>query len=108
MAIATAEQLQSYLDAFSELSARAPRQPRWLRELRERAFAIFCDTGFPSTKDEDWRFTNVNVIAKTRFEPAREAHEEVPSATLAGFRIRGSACKLVFVNGTFVPEVSDL
>jgi Fe-S cluster assembly protein SufD len=108
MAIATAEQHQSYLDAFSQLSARAQRQPRWLRELREQAFATFCETGFPSTKDEDWRFTNVNAIAKTRFELARKAREEVSSSTLDGFRISGSACQLVFVNGAFVPELSDL
>jgi Fe-S cluster assembly protein SufD len=108
MAIATAEHLQSYLDRFSELSARAERQPRWLRELRERAFATFCDTGFPSTKDEDWRFTNVNAIAKTQFEPACKAREEVSPPTLAGSRIPGSACQLVFVNGVLVPELSDL
>src|ERR1700757_4803566 len=108
MAIATAEQRQSYLDAFSQLSARAQRQPRWLRELREQAFATFCQTGFPSTKDEDWRFTNVNAIAKTRFEPARKAREEVSFSTLERFRISGSAFQLVFVNGAFVPELSDL
>ena len=108
MAIATTEHLQAYLGAFSELNTHTQHQPQWLRELRERAFATFWERGFPSTKDEDWRFTNVNVIAKTRFERARDVRQQVSSGSLVGFRIPSAACQLVFVNGVFAPELSDL
>jgi len=57
---------------------RAPGQNLpWLRELREKAFARFCETGFPTTHEEDWRFTNVSPIAKTSFQLA--ADEKLPS-----------------------------
>ncbi|MGE5744754.1 MAG: hypothetical protein ACM368_12510, partial [Gemmatimonadota bacterium] len=41
--------------------------PLWLRELRERGIARFTEVGFPSTRQEAWRFTNVQPIADTPF-----------------------------------------
>ncbi|HEV8525474.1 MAG TPA: Fe-S cluster assembly protein SufD [Terriglobales bacterium] len=108
MGIATTERLRTYLDAFSEFNARSEREPDWLRSLRERGFVRFSETGFPTTKDEDWRFTNVNAIAQTQFELARGACDGVSSATLQPFSIPGAGCQLVFVNGRFAPELSDL
>ena len=107
MPIATAEQLHNYLSLFDDLRTRTQHQPLWLRELRERAFATFWEKGFPSTRDEDWRFTNVNLIARTRFTPARDVRQQVSSDSLEGFRIPGAACQLVFVNGVFASELSD-
>jgi Fe-S cluster assembly protein SufD len=109
MAIATTERLRNYLDAFSAFHARAGRQPAWLRGLRERAFAHFCEAGFPTIKDEDWRFTSVHAIAKTPFAPARDGHatSAAHAAALAPMRIPGAACQLVFLNGRFAPELSD-
>lgn len=34
-----------------------------LRSLREEAFAVFSDKGFPTVKSEDWKYTNVAAIA---------------------------------------------
>src|ERR1700691_770060 len=113
MAIATTERLrnylQNYLDAFNAFGARAQRQPEWLRGMRERAFARFCEVGFPTTKDEDWRFTNVNAIAQTSFELARDAQQSAGaySDALKPYRIPGAACQLVFVNGRFAPALSE-
>jgi Fe-S cluster assembly protein SufD len=107
MAIATTERLSSYLDSFSEFNARNEHQPAWLRELREHAFARFCETGFPTTKDEDWRFTNVKTIAQTQFQVA-QAMESVDAAALRQFRMQGAACQLVFVNGRYSPALSNI
>ena len=41
--------------------------PEWLQSLREHAIARFADVGFPSTRLEQWRFTNVQPIADTPF-----------------------------------------
>ena len=35
-----------------------------LKQFRENAFAIFADTGFPTPKKEDWKYTNVAPVAK--------------------------------------------
>jgi Fe-S cluster assembly protein SufD len=109
MTIATTERLRNYLDAFSAFRAGAARQPEWLRDLRERAFTRFCEAGFPTIKDEDWRFTSVAPIAKTAFLPARDGRGTgaARAAALAPIRIPGAACQLVFLNGRFAPELSD-
>ena len=110
MATAATERLRNYLDAYHTLGANASRQPAWLRGLRERGFARFCEVGFPTTKNEDWRFTNVNAIAQTPFCLARDARrsEATYSDTLDACRIPGAACQLVFLNGRFASELSDL
>ena len=35
-----------------------------LRAIREEAFSVFADLGFPTVKSEDWKYTNVSPIAK--------------------------------------------
>jgi Fe-S cluster assembly protein SufD len=105
--IAADEQIGTYIGLFSELQKRAPgHDVRWLRDLREGAFARFCDVGFPTTHDEDWRFTNVSAISRSTFELASD--ESISDAQVAPFRIANSACQLVFVNGHFSPRLSKV
>ena len=44
-----------------------------LAEIRKRAAEYFESCGFPTTRDEDWRFTNVAPIAKAQFPVAAPA-----------------------------------
>ena len=110
MATAATERLRNYLEAFHQLGTDAARQPAWLWALRERGFARFCEVGFPTTRNEDWRFTNVNAIAQTPFQLARDVRPSstVHGDTLDACRIPGAACQFVFVNGRFAPELSEL
>jgi Fe-S cluster assembly protein SufD len=79
--------------------------PTWLPELRRSAIAEFARTGFPSSRDEEWRFTPVAPIAQAEFAPAPPA--TVDSAALAPFLFGHPEWpQLVFVNGTFAPDLS--
>jgi Fe-S cluster assembly protein SufD len=106
--IAATEQIGTYLESFTEFHKRAPGQGLpWLRELREKAFARFCETGFPTTHDEDWRFTNVSLIAKTSFQLATGGN--LPGFDqVKPFFVPDSACQLVFVNGRFAKSLSTI
>lgn len=106
--ITTTERLGNYLELFGELEKRTAGQPRWLRELRQDAFALFCEMGFPTTKNEDWRFTNVSAISQGTFRLSPDAHQPITGDDLQPFHIPGTVCRLVFVNGRFAPELSDL
>jgi len=67
--ITATEQISNYLGSFTEFQKRAAgHNLLWLRELRENAFARFCEVGSPTTHDEDWRFTSVSGIARTEFQ----------------------------------------
>jgi Fe-S cluster assembly protein SufD len=97
---------EKYLETFGQSKDRAIRQPHWLQSLRQEAFARFTETGFPTTHDEDWRFTNISAVAGTSFDLA--AAERVAEQDLASFGTSEFACRLVFVNGQFAGELSDV
>ena len=97
---------EKYLEIFDQLSNRAAAQPRWVHALRQEGFARFAETGFPTTHDEDWRFTSVAPVANTAFELA--GPEALVMEQLDPFGASQFASHLVFVNGLFSPELSNL
>ena len=98
---------EKYLEIFDQFNNRADAgQPRWLQRLRQDAFARFSEIGFPTTHDEDWRFTNVAAVSNAAFELA--GVEAVTKEQLEPFGASQFACCLVFVNGLFSRELSTL
>src|SRR5260370_17675123 len=70
MSAQLATQSSSYNNAFRALLERTgSAEPSWLRRLREDSFAQFDRVGFPSVKEEEWKYTNVAAIAKLQFAP---------------------------------------
>ena len=41
---------------------RISSAPAWLSALQDRAFDAFEKTGFPTTRDEDWKYTNLSKL----------------------------------------------
>jgi Fe-S cluster assembly protein SufD len=78
-------------------------EPDWLSALRREAMERFEAKGFPTTRDEAWKYTSVAPIARVPFEPAERGRFD--GRSLAPFRLRG-AREVVFVNGHHVPELS--
>jgi Fe-S cluster assembly protein SufD len=97
---------ERYLEAFDDFNKRSATQHGWLKSLRQEGLARFAETGFPTTHDEDWRFTNVAAIAQTPFEPAPPV--QVSARDLEPFRTSGFGCVLVFVNGRYARELSTV
>jgi Fe-S cluster assembly protein SufD len=107
--ITATQQLESYLESFSEFEKLAAGHALpCLRKLRQDAFARFCEVGFPTTHDEDWRFTNVSAIAQTAFRLTRNRRVRLSQQELEPYRLAGVASQLVFVNGHFARELSLL
>ena len=65
----TAQAVVDYLAAQQRLGPElpAPDLP-WLVELRDGGVERLRDAGFPSLRDEDWRYTNVQSLLKKPFE----------------------------------------
>ncbi len=105
--ITATQQLDNYLESFTEFEKLVGGHDlSWLRKLRRDAFACFCDAGFPTTHDEDWRFTNVSAIAQTAFRLTRSRRARLSQPELESYRLPGIGCQLVFVNGRFARELS--
>jgi Fe-S cluster assembly protein SufD len=68
-----------FVGAYNAFAANgAAGAPPWLKEIRERAIARFAAVGFPTTRLEEWRFTNVQPISETPFELHRATWELGP------------------------------
>lgn len=89
---------------------RGAADPAWMAELRERAAARFEELDLPTTRQEDWKYTNIAPLLKTRFRQAFELQlEGLTEESLAPYLIdetKGS--RLVFVNGMYSPGLSDV
>jgi len=94
-----------YPAAFAELEGELTGSPR-LAALRRQAIGRFAELGFPTTRHEEWRFTNVAPIARTEMTVATES----PAVTAADIeRYHYPDCtQLVLVNGRLAPEHSRL
>lgn len=96
-----------YLKNFARFENQA-NQPAWLLPLRKAGISSFAEQGFPTLKDEDWRFTNVAPIAQLPFNPLpdgandKTAADMVPGAVFSKL----SGTRLVFVNGHFAEKLS--
>jgi len=76
--------------------------------FRRQAFAQFAAAGFPTTANEEWRFTNVEPIARGKFLRA-SATGDVADQDLRPFIIPDpAAIRLVFVDGFFAGHLSKV
>ena len=81
--------------------------PAWLTGARRSASDWVHAHGFPTRKDEDWRYTRLEPILAVPFERASLG----PSLRRAPMAINGlgaglGGARLIFVNGRFAPELS--
>ena len=63
-------QLAHYSAEYRRAVAQTPAQPRWVHEARESAMAQFERLGFPTTKLEHWKYTDVSRLAKVVYRAA--------------------------------------
>ena len=71
-----------------------------------RAFARFLDRGFPTTRDEEWKFTSVAPIAALTF--ARAAAASPARAAIEPFLFAGLGVNIVLVNGRLARGLSSV
>lgn len=97
-----------YLENFARFERRAP-PPAWLAPLRRAGISSFAEQGFPTTQDEDWRYTSVAPIARMHSRPVFEApvddggNEALERAPFKGV----SGNRLVFVDGQYSAKLSS-
>jgi len=81
--------------------------PVWLRKVREDARRRFATQGYPTTRNEEWKYTNVAPIAKTSFQPGEYNLDGSIIALAARLTASIEAAPVVFINGQYCAELSD-
>ena len=102
--------VERYVEDFAEFSKDdAVEVPRWARKLRKQGIERFAAVGFPTTRDEDWRFTSTAPIAEASYQTLRTATGGTATPpTLAPFLFgRTGGPTLVFVNGRYDAALSS-
>ena len=95
--------------AFSQARGRLPGDEA-IAARRDAAFDLFAKQGLPHRRIEDWKYTDLRALmrdAKPLAAPpdaAAKARVKDAGGLLSDIEAR----RLVFVDGVFVPELSDL
>jgi Fe-S cluster assembly protein SufD len=94
-----------YIEALLK-GCQAPRDgASWLQERRAHALERANALTVPTTRDEEWRFTDIAHMLKSSFRPAVAAPH--PSlADLSAFIVGEATVRLTFVDGVYAPELS--
>ncbi len=81
----------------------------WLTALRQEALSKFSALGFPSLREEEWRYTNVSAIEKKLFAPSviGKVQETVSKELLSKYQL-ADAWSVVLIDGHFCAELSAL
>jgi Fe-S cluster assembly protein SufD len=87
---------------------RGRREPLQFGDLRWAALDRFLSLGFPTTDDEEWRFTDVAAMAEKIFTLALPSASDAKYLDLAPLQTpEDFASELVFVNGYWLPTASN-
>ena len=94
-----------YIDALLK-GYEAPRGGiSWLNERRAHALERANALTVPTTRDEEWRFTDISPLTRVPFRRAAGAARPA-LADVARFVAPEATTRLTFVDGVFAPELS--
>jgi Fe-S cluster assembly protein SufD len=99
-----------YLTAFKDWQSTAKgHAPSRLTELRQAGIASFASLGFPTPRDEDWKYTNIEPVISRPFGPVNGAAKTLSGEpVLANAFVEEDIPRLVFVNGVYAPLHSSV
>ena len=99
-----------YVEAFAERESTLPGHDlQWLCEVRRAGIDAFSRSGFPTPRNEHWKYTNVSPIERRSFDLAAPSSRAVPAGGPGGCVPKGCASPcLVFVDGCVDRKLSNV
>lgn len=102
------ESRNDYLDNLLHgREAVADAGSAWQRTLRMRAVERANELTVPTTRDEEWRFTDLSPLYRIAFRPAASAGI-LEKSQIDAFAIAEAETRLVFVDGRYSAELSQV
>lgn len=100
------EWYRSRFDAFERGMNGDAQTP--VHQLRRQAIDRFQEIGFPTNRNEEWKFTNISPITKVSFEPAVKSESVNVTLDQINAQFLPTTHRLVFVNGHYSKSLSSL
>lgn len=97
----------AYLANLLTLRADLGEEAAWFQPARDRATARVQELAMPSTRDEEWRFTDLAALLAVQFQ-AIGAPAALSFDHLATYLLPEAPSRLVFVDGVYAPDLSSL
>ncbi len=95
----------SFLVFENELNGHSKN---YIHQVRQKAFKVFEEKGFPTKKDEEWKYTNLKPILKKDFRVFHHNENNVDFADVRKYFLSDvDSYKLVFVDGKFSSWLSE-
>lgn len=87
---------------------KSRKEPQWLDLLREAGARHFEASGFPTRRDEAWRYTSLDFLERHPFAPASDSpFEALQQEDIEPWLLRETeTARLVFVNGRYSEQLS--
>lgn len=99
--------IQQYLNDFEKLDDNVKAD--WFSEQRQSALKLFQETGFPRTRQENWKYTDTRPIAKKTFSSLESEPVSISTDEINNIRFKDlDSYELVFVNGVYSEEHSNI
>jgi Fe-S cluster assembly protein SufD len=95
----------SYQAAFRALRDKNPTVA-WVELVRESAMDRFESLGFPSVREEEWKYTNLAALARENFQPATARGTISVSDVTRYCYPETESAHLVIVNGFLREDIS--
>jgi Fe-S cluster assembly protein SufD len=100
------DRMQAVLNAFAKPDSSTV--PAWLRPIRAAALAWAGELGFPTTRQEEWKFTNTAPLFQLPLHPAENLAAKISRNDIKDFTFGMDSYCLVFVDGHFCESLSAL
>jgi Fe-S cluster assembly protein SufD len=98
-----------YLESLLQGGPSVPPSPLgWFNALRAEAVDRLGVLKLPTTRDEEWRFTDISPLTNLSLQPARAGSSLLQVSDIAHLHLDEGALRLVFVDGSFAPHLSVL
>lgn len=100
--MSTKPETEPYRAAFAAVPADT------LTDQRRVALARFEALGFPTRRDEAWRFNDLKPLQSATFANASRGASQASEGAIARYAFSGETHRLVLVNGRFAPALSTI
>jgi Fe-S cluster assembly protein SufD len=106
--VATKVDRATYLTTLLNLRSPLSDTLSGLQEVRDRATARVQELAIPSTRDEEWRFTDLSSLLEIQWQAIVGQPSAIAQAEIEPFYLPEAPTRLVFVDGVYLPELSAI
>ena len=80
----------------------------WVDDLRKQGIHEFRANGFPTIRDEDWRYTNIRPLQKQSFAPVDTPVDSTSPEKFSQSLLPGlDSYRIVFIDGHYSPALTS-